>query len=1029
MKTSEAELRESYGIGEMSIQTIVNVLGLYGWSLKDAAMKVVGPNNVPDAAMNSFEEFKSQATKGLHEFFSEHDLSYPPRHPNSRIEKLLQEAGYGSYGEILFAKLIDPNVRMSGLYAGFWKQLSPFMDRDVRILSDHYGIKISLFGSVGLLHFLQAASNKSLELVREPLFVSGKSPDYNKIHRIWRDTRRIAMKLVLNGVVKLPDLESKSASELKAAPFLLTDEEFETLNEMLVRSRISLRPDAAMNSLEIFKSQVTKSLRQDSAMMGGLGNTLKSLFSARIRKYNDFKITVEKTEHLWREKEIFYPHAIYGDIGHAERLVDQLALDDEIQSALLSRIRKIFGEAGFISHRAIFRAAYELMVNAGLSVNSDLLIHDPVQTGFVHFYRNYRWGAVQLDLTKSAKQLQVGYGYDENFLSMYGEFASALRAESIDQKFILQKAGDVLKRYGLAEGPSTGLEEMLEYLSQIYLGYRTFDSEKTAEMVAEKSGYRTPEFEELYERFYQKARQSSNVNGLAKKTLDEYEETITGIRELEAFMQSLRNGRAQFTLGVSGQEMSLQLGYGQGFARLYNQVAEPIQRGVRELSGGVKKDAIFRIAARVIAEAEGKPKFGIHEFLEYTLMLRDTDESFVMGSGEALALHYGFGETTARYIDSLMRRAHGMSYRSQKDLKDNIVSICVDILRREGVQLPPKARVHEPRFEDLSQPERLQGINEFDQFYKNLARGRVQFHVNSSGAEQAKRLRFGEGFALLYDQLQDRFNLGYEGSGIIAGASVRIAQRILAHARGQQINAADEWQEFITTLRAPIKPRIFSGSGLGAAYYYGFSDKFAPFYDRFLSRIDYLSAHSQQEFYARLTSIAEEVLSEFLHRQERQNQYQESQGPQEERNERKASSVEEDHYEVLGVSKSASLDEIRRAYRKLAMQYHPDRNPTSEAEARMKAINVAYGILSDEQKKSYYDRYGTMKGYRNSDGAMTADQYGGIDMNPANLTLNIKRDGNGVPLPIAQQDLAQLSKIDGLSPIILSIRPMQSSEI
>ena len=66
-----------------------------------------------------------------------------------------------------------------------------------------------------------------------------------------------------------------------------------------------------------------------------------------------------------------------------------------------------------------------------------------------------------------------------------------------------------------------------------------------------------------------------------------------------------------------------------------------------------------------------------------------------------------------------------------------------------------------------------------------------------------------------------------------------------------------------------------------------------------------------------------------------------------------------DYYEVLGAAKEASADELRRAYKKLAIKYHPDKNPDNkEAEEKFKEAAEAYDVLSDEKKRAQYDRFG-----------------------------------------------------------------------
>lgn len=68
--------------------------------------------------------------------------------------------------------------------------------------------------------------------------------------------------------------------------------------------------------------------------------------------------------------------------------------------------------------------------------------------------------------------------------------------------------------------------------------------------------------------------------------------------------------------------------------------------------------------------------------------------------------------------------------------------------------------------------------------------------------------------------------------------------------------------------------------------------------------------------------------------------------------------MKRDFYEVLGVNKSASKEEIKSAYRKKALEWHPDRNKSSDAEEKFKEINEAYEVLSNDQKKSAYDQFG-----------------------------------------------------------------------
>ncbi len=85
-----------------------------------------------------------------------------------------------------------------------------------------------------------------------------------------------------------------------------------------------------------------------------------------------------------------------------------------------------------------------------------------------------------------------------------------------------------------------------------------------------------------------------------------------------------------------------------------------------------------------------------------------------------------------------------------------------------------------------------------------------------------------------------------------------------------------------------------------------------------------------------------------------------------------------DLYETLGVKRDASEADLKKAYRKLARQYHPDRNPgDKQAEARFKEVQSAYDVLGDEQKRAQYDRFGTTEPGGNPFGGSGGNPFGG----------------------------------------------------
>lgn len=100
-------------------------------------------------------------------------------------------------------------------------------------------------------------------------------------------------------------------------------------------------------------------------------------------------------------------------------------------------------------------------------------------------------------------------------------------------------------------------------------------------------------------------------------------------------------------------------------------------------------------------------------------------------------------------------------------------------------------------------------------------------------------------------------------------------------------------------------------------------------------------------------------------------------------------SSKKDYYETLGVSKDASDEEIKRAFRKLAKQYHPDINKEPGAEAKFKEIGEAYAILSDPNKRKQYDQFGSAAFEQGGSGG--AGGFSGFDMNDIDLD-SILRD-------------------------------------
>ena len=119
--------------------------------------------------------------------------------------------------------------------------------------------------------------------------------------------------------------------------------------------------------------------------------------------------------------------------------------------------------------------------------------------------------------------------------------------------------------------------------------------------------------------------------------------------------------------------------------------------------------------------------------------------------------------------------------------------------------------------------------------------------------------------------------------------------------------------------------------------------------------------------------------------------------------------AKQDFYATLGVAREAGTEDLKKAYRKLAMQYHPDRNPgDKQAEAKFKEVNEAYDILKDDQKRAAYDRYGHAAFEQGGQGGFGGSGGQGNQVNQLFLQLGQElQDGN---MSTAQQTYASLKQ-------------------
>jgi DnaJ-domain-containing protein 1 len=128
-----------------------------------------------------------------------------------------------------------------------------------------------------------------------------------------------------------------------------------------------------------------------------------------------------------------------------------------------------------------------------------------------------------------------------------------------------------------------------------------------------------------------------------------------------------------------------------------------------------------------------------------------------------------------------------------------------------------------------------------------------------------------------------------------------------------------------------------------------------------------------------------------------------------------------DYYTVLGVDRATDKDGIKKAYRKLAVKFHPDKNPGDKAaEESFKELGEAFEVLSDPQRRAHYDLFGV------DFAQLTAvpRREGGINLTSGRMDLQIQNSGDGITFKLDPAMLAQLQNASGFVPVIINVQPL-----